>query len=223
MGNRLEETAVIIAQSGPLNNQRWSIVDNLTIGRDSVCEIVIPDRQVSRQHARFSIKSKGIFIEDLSSKNGTHCNGVLIKDPILLQDGDIIQIALTQDFLFLSSDATVPLELNLPSLTTKSTTGCLRLDKRSRRVWIKEKEVLPALSLSQFQLLSILYDQQGEVVARKDLITAVWQEEQAIEVSEQALDALIRRLRDRLLKIDPDHSYIITIRGHGLRLDNPQD
>jgi DNA-binding response OmpR family regulator len=49
----------------------------------------------------------------------------------------------------------------------------------------------------------------------------VWGEEQAIDVSEQALDALVRRLRDRLATVDPNHSFIITIRGHGLRLDNP--
>ena len=37
----------------------------------------------------------------------------------------------------------------------------------------------------------------------------------------QALDALVRRLRDRLATIDSGHSYIVTVRGHGLRLDNP--
>ena len=40
-------------------------------------------------------------------------------------------------------------------------------------------------------------------------------------IPEQALDALIRRLRDRLASVDPSHTYIITVRGHGLRLDNP--
>jgi DNA-binding response OmpR family regulator len=59
------------------------------------------------------------------------------------------------------------------------------------------------------------------VVPRRTLIETIWGEEQAIEVSEQALDALVRRLRDRLANIDPSHSFIITIRGHGLRLDNP--
>jgi DNA-binding response OmpR family regulator len=42
-----------------------------------------------------------------------------------------------------------------------------------------------------------------------------------LNVSEQALDALVRRLRDRLAEIDPIHNYIITVRGHGLRLENP--
>ena len=39
-------------------------------------------------------------------------------------------------------------------------------------------------------------------------------------VSDQALDALIRRLRNRLAMIDPNHQYIDTVRGHGVRLDN---
>ena len=38
---------------------------------------------------------------------------------------------------------------------------------------------------------------------------------------DQALDALIRRLRDRLAEADPGHEYVVTVRGHGLRLENP--
>jgi DNA-binding winged helix-turn-helix (wHTH) protein len=66
-----------------------------------------------------------------------------------------------------------------------------------------------------------LYDKQGEVVPRPELIAAVWGEDEAAGVSDQALDALIRRLRDRLASIDPTHQYIDTVRGHGIRLDNP--
>ena len=36
-----------------------------------------------------------------------------------------------------------------------------------------------------------------------------------------ALDALIRRLRDRLAALDPNQAYVDTVRGHGIRLDNP--
>ena len=106
----------------------------------------------------------------------------------------------------------------------------LRLDKLSRRMWVRpgagsqsneEVEVLPPLSVSQFRLLEALYDIQGLVVSRQDLVAAVWREEEAYEVSEQALDALVRRLRDRIATIDPDHNYVITVLGHGLRLDNP--
>ena len=81
--------------------------------------------------------------------------------------------------------------------------------------------MVPPLSVSQFRLLEILYEHQGRVVARQDLIADVWGKRQAVEVSEQALDALVRRLRDRLASVDRTHAFIVTVRGHGLRLDNP--
>ncbi len=96
----------------------------------------------------------------------------------------------------------------------------LRVDIGARRVWVLDDEVDPPLSASQFNLLQVLYEQPGEVVSRLKVIDAVWS--QAAEgVSEQALDALVRRLRDRLAEIDPDWDYVVTVRGHGLRLDNP--
>jgi DNA-binding response OmpR family regulator len=57
-------------------------------------------------------------------------------------------------------------------------------------------------------------------VSREKLVDAIWGKDQSEGVSEQALDALIRRLRDRLSEIEPIHDYIVTVRGHGLRLDN---
>lgn len=59
------------------------------------------------------------------------------------------------------------------------------------------------------------------MVSRPDLVMAVWGEGQAFDISEQALDALVRRLRDRIASVDPTHEYIVTVRGHGLRLENP--
>jgi DNA-binding response OmpR family regulator len=100
--------------------------------------------------------------------------------------------------------------------------GLLRIEKRSRRVWIGDQEVLPPLSVSQYKVLELLYDNQGRVVTRQQLVEVVWGEDEAITISEQALDALMRRLRDRLASIDSIHTYIATVRGHGLRLDNPR-
>jgi DNA-binding response OmpR family regulator len=48
----------------------------------------------------------------------------------------------------------------------------------------------------------------------------VWPEEERMGISEQAIDALVRRLRDRISAVDPDHAYIVTVRGHGFRLEN---
>lgn len=220
MGKQSDELPVLIAQAGPLNGQRWQINDNKTIGRDALCDVIISDRQVSRMHARLVLTPKGILLEDLDSKNGTHLNGQRLTDPQILQDGDSIQIALVQHFTFLSSDATLPLDDDFLGIQPIRTT-LLRLEKRSHRVWIGDKEVLPPLSVSQYKLLEILYDQQQRVVSRSKVIEYVWSADQAVLVSEQALDALVRRLRDRLASIDPAHAYISTIRGHGMRLDNP--
>ena len=141
---------------------------------------------------------------------------------MLLKDGDVIQIALAQKFVFLSADATLPLDFDEPSIPEIITEKRLNIDKRSRRVWILDQEVLPPLSVSQYRLLAALYKDNGEIVPREKLVEDVWGEEDAIGVSEQALDALVRRLRDRLASIDPGHSYVVTVRGHGLRLDNPE-
>jgi hypothetical protein len=236
-----DEVALLVAHTGPLNGRRWSLNESILIGREASCDITIADRQVSRRHVRLSPVSEGVLLEDLGSKNGTHYNGELILDPKLLQDGDVIQIALAQQFYFLSSDATIPLEnpdLNhIDNQTADKQTELikqpearrLQLEKRSRRVWIylkdeesSRKEVIPPLSISQFRLLEKLYVNQDRVVPRQELITAIWGENQAVDVSVQALDALVRRLRDRLASIDNSHTYIQTIRGHGLRLNNPK-
>jgi hypothetical protein len=213
------EFPVLIGQTGPLNGQRWVITQTLVVGRDPSCEIVIPDRQVSRYHARLMPAPDGIILEDLGSKNGTHCNGLRLEEPVVLQDGDAIQVAIIQSFVYLSSDATMPLEANEKSFPDRPRR--LRLESRSRRVWIGNQEVTPSLSVPQFRLLQVLYEQQDQVVSREHLINAIWTDLNVQGVSEQALDALVRRLRDRLAILDPAHEYIITIRGHGLRLENP--
>jgi len=210
-----EEYPMLVAQEGLLNNQRWPLARTVVLGRDSTCDIVIPDRQVSRYHARITPSKEGMILEDLGSKNGTHCNGTALAAPLVLQDGDMVQIALAQTFQYLTSDATMPLS------DLAGRPGRLMVDARSRRVWIGQQQLVPPLSAQQFKLLWLLYENQGQVLSRPDLISVVWGEEQSAGVSDQALDALIRRLRDRLASLDPTHQFIVTVRGHGVRLDNP--
>lgn len=217
-----EEIPVLVGQSGPLNGQRWMLNKIYVLGREDTCDIVISNRQVSRQHARIYPAAEGILLEDLNSKNGTHCNGTRIANPIILQDGDAIQIALAQDFVFVSADATMPLEA-LDDQDTQISNKQLRLEKRSRRVWIGTEEILPPLSVAQFKLLEILYENDERVVSRKKLAVGIWGAEEALMVSNQALDALVRRLRDRLAATESNHNYILTVRGHGLRLNNPSE
>ena len=215
MDGNLEEAPLLIGQTGPLKGERWVLNKILTIGRELTCEVVIPDRQVSRFHARLSPTLEGIVLEDLGSKNGVHCNGTPVVGKVTLQDGDTVQIALAQQFLYLTSDATVPLS------DFEDASGGVRLDLRSRRVWVDNQLIDPPLSALQFHVLRVLSDYKGQVVDRHQLVSEVWGDEEAVGVSDQALDALLRRLRDRIEVIDPVHTYIVTVRGHGIRLDNP--
>ncbi len=222
MGRAGAELPVLIAQAGPVNGQRWLIDHDLVVGRDASCEVSISDRQVSRFHARFSPSGDGVVLEDLGSKNGTYVNGERLEEPRTLFDGDLVQVSLVQHFVFLSSDATMPMDMEPLAVGRTEAGGQLTLDIRSRRVWLNGKEILPPLSVPQFRLLQVLYENAGEVVERQDLINYVWGEGEAIGVSEQAFDALVRRLRERLAMVDARHMFIVTVRGHGLRLDNPK-
>ena len=210
------EYPVIVANGGVLDGQQWVLTDHILIGRGEDCDIIVNDRQVSRHHARFSFNNGVSQIEDLKSKNGTYLNGEKLDAPKQIQEKDEIQIAFFQSFIFLESDATLPLTDFPPEL--QNLLG-LRVDEASKRVWVRGVEVEPAFSAQQFALLAFLVRRSGEVISREALIQEVWGDE-ANWVTEQAFDALLRRLRERLNQLDPGYEYIITVRGHGLRLEN---
>lgn len=212
---RQNECPVVVAIQGPLDGRRWEIQDELIIGRGEDCQIQIDDRQVSRHHARISSVDGKIMLEDLASKNGTFLGGKLIEESVPLTDASLFQIAIIYKFVFYCSDATMPMEDLIPPLSGGATR--LVVDEKSRRVWVQGKELTPPLSAPQFRLLGELVSHAGRVIPRNELIRAIWADEEAEGVSEQALDALIRRLRDRLAEMDPSHNYIVTVRGHGLR------
>ena len=211
---RQEMPMLVMYEGGP-EGQRWILdEDRATIGRGPECDIVIPRRQVSRQHAQIERDSRGYQIRDLGSKNGTYVNGEEVADrPHRLKDGDEIQIALCITMGFVGTDATVPL------IQTGPTSG-LHVDRAARRVSIGEQDLTPPLSLAQYRLLELLINHEGQVVSRDAIVAAVWPDEDEAGISEQAIDALVRRLRERLSALDADHTYIVTVRGHGFRLDN---
>ena len=64
----------------------------MVIGRQSNCELPLPDHTISRRHAKIIQRSDGYYLEDLQSRNGTYLNGRRIVDPIRLNDRDQIQL-----------------------------------------------------------------------------------------------------------------------------------
>ncbi|HRQ40783.1 MAG TPA: FHA domain-containing protein [Chloroflexota bacterium] len=211
----MNEQPVLVIREGQLAGQRWAIdEDEFLIGRGADCQIVLPERQVSRHHIRITQENGRYILHDLGSKNGTHLNGRLFEGSTQLQDGDEISIALCVKLVFVGTDATIPLTFEPPQLQ-----GQLVLDEAQRAVFINGQELNPPLSLAQFRLLELLHQARGAVVTRDDIVEAVWPGTDGLGVSEQAIDALVRRLRDRLMELD-EYNYIVTVRGHGFRLDN---
>jgi len=213
----IQAVPILVVQEGKLAGRRWPLdKPAITLGRGEECDIVLPDRQVSRVHVRVLRDSDGFHVEDLGSKNGTYVNGMPVKDRVKLQDGDEIQVALSVRLLFVGADATLPLTKEMIRVSLPG----LRLSTAQRRVWVGGHELDPPLSLAQYRLLERLYERKGKVVTRDEVIQAVWPDSDESGITEQAIDALMRRLRDRLAEADPDHDYIVTVRGHGFRLED---
>lgn len=216
-----DDKPVLIILEGEQTGQRWTIEgDEFVIGRGATCQLVLPERQVSREHLRIHRHGDTYYLTDLNSKNGTWVNGEQLKnDTLELHSDDEISIALAVRILYVASEATAPLTLDEKRPPSK---GVLRLDREARRVFVREKEVDPPLSLPQYRLLELLYDGDGRVCTREEVINSVWPDAVGEGVSEQAIDALVRRLRDRLNENAPDLQFVVTVRGHGFRLDNPE-
>jgi beta-N-acetylhexosaminidase len=95
----------------------------------------------------------------------------------------------------------------------------LRVDMETRRVYVRGNEAKPALSNEQFRLLAYLYERAGKVVGREELVVHVWPDAHAEGVSEEALDALVRRVRERIVQAGGERGDLVTLRGQGFRLD----
>lgn len=213
-----QEVPLLMVQDGPLAGREFRLDrDVMTLGRGDECDVVVPERQISRVHLRIRREATGYFLEDLGSKNGTFVNGRQVQSDasVLLQDGDEIQLALCVRIVFVGAESTLPLS---GREEPPASSGGLQLDKAQRRVWIDDHELQPPLSLAQYRLLELLCDASGRVVSREEVVAVVWPEAVEEGVSEQAIDALVRRLRDRLAELGKDHEYIVTVRGHGFRL-----
>lgn len=208
------ESAMLILQRGGESGLTWPLGHRvITIGRSPDCDIVLDDRQISRLHARVTWRGDHYEIEDMASKNGTHLNGRDVVGAQPLRDGDEIQIALRYKLAFVDAGATAPLTLDSP------VDQGLRLDSAARQVIVNGRVLEPPLSAQQYRLLETLMATTG-VVVRDDIVRAVWPDAVDGGVSEQSIDALVRRLRERLAEADLDHQYIVTMRGHGFRFEN---
>jgi predicted component of type VI protein secretion system len=208
-----KEAALLLWMDGEEIKERWILAKPATaIGRWEDNDIMVDDRWVSRYHAQIHHEGDRYIIKDLGSKNGTFVNGQRIAEPQVLVDGDQIQVTPLVVLTFVDYGATAPLpgETQPPGL---------ELDLAARRLQVRGRLLSPPLSHAQFTFLSLLADRPGRVFSRDEIVMAVWPGDHAEGISDEAIDALVRRVRLRLRELDPDHEYIVTVRGYGFKLD----
>ncbi len=81
--------------------------DSITLGRETLNEVVINDPEVSRRHARIARRPDGYLLEDLGSTNGTFLNGRRVTTSTPLYHGDTIELGQATVIAFwLTAEAT---------------------------------------------------------------------------------------------------------------------
>ncbi|HSX03504.1 MAG TPA: type III secretion system inner membrane ring subunit SctD [Rhabdochlamydiaceae bacterium] len=92
----------LIAEEGPLVGSTIDFEEikdgpkEWVLGRDpDVSDVTLEDPMVSRRHVIIRLTPEGFILENLSSVNPAMQNGKIIAEPVLLREGDIIQIGNT--------------------------------------------------------------------------------------------------------------------------------
>ena len=106
----------LIGEEGPLDGLilRFEEGTEWVMGRDpDVVGLVLEDPMVSRRHVICRLTAEGYILENLSAVNPATQNGMIISEPVLLREGDIIQIGNT---FFRFSEKLPKVEVLPPSL-----------------------------------------------------------------------------------------------------------
>ncbi|MBD3672175.1 MAG: PAS domain S-box protein [Planctomycetaceae bacterium] len=187
----------------PLINQE------MIIGRQAGCEIVLPDHTVSRHHARILTKDDGYYLEDMGSRNGTYLNGRRITRPTRLKSEDQIQlydITLT----YLDDDAYPESERSIRSLITPHPWSSGELDEEPQR--LNQTETVAEMDVA--------YDEEEQSHDNAEIRLRLILEITRCLESPYEREQMLSRLLERLAKIFPqmDRGYILLANEAGNQL-----
>lgn len=89
---------VVRVTAGPDSGQSlvldWQTMMSATVGHSRISSLALTDRHVSRHHLSLSPDGHLLRVTDLGTRNGTHVNGVAIREA-LLAGGETLQIGHT--------------------------------------------------------------------------------------------------------------------------------
>ena len=111
--------------------------DRVVLGRSRDCDLILPDVLLSRRHAELVRAEHGWLLRDLGSLNGTRLNGARLEKDVLLQDGDVVEVA---DWSLAYRDAEIPsdpdanvAEARLRDVTDLATRSYVETEKVARQ------------------------------------------------------------------------------------------
>lgn len=105
----------LIVETGPQAGQRFALTSRTVLGRGQFADLVVADLAVSRRHAQIEPDGSAWRLSDLESANGTKHNGKALQSPVLLGDGDRVEIGQTRLRVQLNlAETTEPTEQLLP-------------------------------------------------------------------------------------------------------------
>lgn len=181
------------------------VADSYTIGRASLCQIVVSRGLVSRLHARIERASLRYLLHDTESANGTFVNRRRIQGPHLLKDRDQIGLGSPEPLLVFGDPDPTAIPL-----------AQLRYDE-GQLVFLLDGHPLE-LTVAQTRLLRLLHERAGAVCTRESCARALWGQEYEPGRDAGALDRAINSLRAALRQHSPEADLIKTHRGQGYEL-----
>ncbi len=185
--------------------------DRVELGRGELSGIGAEAATVSRRHFAVSTRGHGHVIEDLGSTNGTHLNGQPLIEPTPLRDGDEIVVGGAVALVFRDPMAT-PMAPSIGRLEG------VWIDPETDTVWVDAARIEPPLSERQVVLLRLLLEHEGDYVPNHIVVDTVWSDVAADGVSAEAVDALVKRVRQRLRDSGRGRDLLERRRGAGIRL-----
>lgn len=182
------------------------------IGRSPQCDIHVDEPLASRRHAEIVREPWRYLISDVGSRNGTLVNGESLDSEKQLRHGDVIQVATTR------------LQFEDPNATIVEASG---LPRANLSVWVNQHSGEAyahgkALDLAPKELafLTLLFEHPGLICDRDLVAVKVWPEYGG-RIGSYNIETLVSRLRRKLDLAGASPDVIVTVRGRGYRLTNP--
>jgi pSer/pThr/pTyr-binding forkhead associated (FHA) protein len=175
-------------------------------------DIELDSEVVSRRHVEIVAQDRKYFLRDLGSTNGTMLDDDRIMPGKLyeLKHNSKIGLGLEDDsahivLQFKESEGTDIIGRKKAPATAK--VAWLKVDEGKKEASVDGK---PAnLSRKEYELLTFLYGNAGNICSRDRIIEAVWPESQDPgAISDSTVDQLIHRLRE---KVEPEPSRPVRI------------